>query len=184
MKKWGGVAGLWWILVLGVIPSAQAAVHEVSIDMEELWQAVIQVAEKYGIDKRDDSKKDLETRWHVDHIQRDHSLLPFKKMSSMKLKETFLRRTKLKVHLEKSVINNVKITIRGRFQQKTLDANYTGWKRLKPDLMDYQVERDFFYDVLHYLEEKRLQKSPVGSPALSPSAVGPETTVKASSPSS
>jgi hypothetical protein len=129
----------------------QAAYTEViEILPEEAWQATREALLEYGIHKENYLKKEIETKWQEDTVTRSRGIL--KKVT----KSTFKRRYRIRVKLLKQGERATHIEVVGVFQEKPLTGNPSlMWKKIRPDVKDYDIERDFFYKILKKLEQLR-----------------------------
>ncbi len=141
-------------LGLSFCSSLQAYTDEVQAGFEEIWKAAEDVLTPYGIRKMSLEEKRLETKWIEDRVLRTRRLLPVG--SEVKIKQLFARRYRIFVQLEDKP-SGTQISVKGRFQIKsTEDVPQLRWNSvLKPQLVDYDVERDIFFKILRRLEDSR-----------------------------
>lgn len=114
---------------------------------EEIWAAVKEVLQPYGVRKEDGEKMKMETRWVEDRIVRSSGIL--KKIT----KTTYILRYRIHIEVKREEHMWPVLTIRGTYRQRRADAPIqVSWEKAHPDT---DLERDFFMRVLNKLEEKR-----------------------------
>lgn len=122
---------------------------EISAPLEEVWQGVQEAMKPYGIKKMDRDKNEIQSRWIEDRVKRSRGLL--KRVAS----QLYARRYRLKVRL-KPLAHLTAVNVRGTFEERPLDsAPAVHWRSYKLQSSDYEVERDFFMQLLKTLQSRR-----------------------------
>lgn len=152
------IATLFFCLLLSlVILSPQklwAYTDVILIAPDELWKAIEEVMKPYGIKKMDSKKYSIQSKWVEDQVERKRPVIPILK-TNIAVTQTSDRRYRIKISLEK-VDLGTQIRIQGEFQEKLqlMDGHpQNPWKKVKPQMADYNIERDFFYKILRQLEK-------------------------------
>lgn len=142
--------GLWCVFC----PGLWAYTDEIRAGFEEIWKAAEDVLTPSGIRKLSLEEKKIETKWIEDRVLRTRRLLPVG--SKTQIKQLFARRYRIFVQFEENP-SGIQIAVKGRFQIKsTEDVPQLRWNSvLKPQLVDYDVERDIFFKILRRLEDSR-----------------------------
>ena len=140
--------------LFGMENPLRAYSDEISAPVEEVWQAVQETLKPYGMKKIDPQKNEIESRWIQDRVKRSRGIL--KAVAS----QIYTRRYRLKIRL-KPLAHLTGVEVRGRFEERPLDSPPSGkWRRYKLQAVDYDIERDFFMQILKGLEIHR-QNEPV-----------------------
>lgn len=148
MKK--ELLGFFLIALLGWPgSSALAYTDDVQARIDEAWQAVEKVLTPVGIYKKDEKKKYMQSRWMEDEVIRKNHL--FKDITS----QAYRRRYRMKVYLTEAG-ENIQIRVTGEFEQKPKQSPVTApWRKLKPQMEDYDLERAFFMRILAQMAKAR-----------------------------
>lgn len=121
----------------------------VGVKMDEVWQASQQALEPYGIRKKDDAKRMIETKWTEDTVVRRRGFL--KKITAGRYRRRYRFQLQLK---EKGPV--LQIQIQGNFQEKSADSRgIDAWRKFKPESQDYELEKEIFKKILMSMEENR-----------------------------
>lgn len=142
--------GILLIAVLALPTSfAFAYTDDVKTEVEEAWQAAGKVFTPIGIHKMDEKKKYIESRWMEDEVVRKNHL--FKDITS----QAYRRRYRIKVRLTESG-ENVQVRVTGEFEERPKQSPVTApWRKLKPEMQDYDLERVFFMRILSQMAKAR-----------------------------
>jgi hypothetical protein len=136
---------------------AAAYTDDIQAPAEQVFKAAREVLEPFGIRKMDPEKKQIESQWIEDRVVRTRRLLPIG--IKTKLKQTYDRRYRIQIECQETP-PITRITVKGRFQVKLVEGYpISHWQLVKPQLVDYDAERDFFFKILRKLEENRLRLS-------------------------
>ncbi|HXV28610.1 MAG TPA: hypothetical protein VD913_06575 [bacterium] len=148
------IIGGFLVLSLLGCPALGAYTDEIEAGVDEVWKAAQDVLKPYGIRKMLPEDKRLETKWIEDRVVRETRLLPIG--PNKKLKHTNDRRYRIRVQLDEKP-SGVEVKVKGRFQIKpTEDLPQLRWRAVvKPELADYDVERQFFFKILKRIEDYR-----------------------------
>src|SRR3989338_7550095 len=144
------ILGILLAAVLGLLPSlAFAYTDDVQAGIDEVWQAAGKVFSPAGIHKADENKKYLESRWMEDEVIRKNHL--FKDITS----QVYRRHYRMKISLSEAG-ENVQIGVKGDFEEKPKQSPVTApWRKLKPEMQDYDLERVFFMRILAQMAKAR-----------------------------
>lgn len=136
-------AVLFVILVLTApAPSLFAYTDDVRAGIEEVWDAACKVMQPMGIKKKDEKNRKLQSRWAQDEVERRNEL--FRGITS----QIYRRRYRMKVSLTEAG-GNVQVSVKGDFEEQPKQSPVTApWRKLKPQMIDYDLERAFFMRVL------------------------------------
>lgn len=137
-----------------ICPRLEAYTDEIQASTEEIWKAVEDVLKPYGIRKVSVEEKRIETKWIQDRVLRSRRVLPIG--SKREIKQLFDRRYRILVQLDERP-SSTQIAVKGRFQIKSPEnIPQLHWNTvLKPQLVDYEVEREMFYKILRRVEDSR-----------------------------
>ena len=135
-----------WILLASMLclpaPSVLAYDDDVQAGIEDVWQSACKLIQPIGIKKMDEKNKKLESKWTEDQIVQRNSLL--KDITS----QAYRRRYRMKISLREAG-DNVHIEVRGEFEKKPVESPpQAPWRKLKKQMEDYDLERDFFMRIL------------------------------------
>jgi len=135
---------------------AEAYTDEIEANFDEVWKAGEQILQPYGIRNSKVDKKEMESKWIEDLVVRSRRLLPvgFKG----KIHQTYQRRYRVRIQIKEGVPHQtVQLTVKGFFQIKPSDAlPQRPWESVgKPQMVDYEIERNFFFKILHQIEHNR-----------------------------
>ncbi len=142
--------GFLLIAALGLQSSfAFAYTDDVRAGIEEGWQAADKVFAPVGIHKKDEKKKSMESRWLEDEVIRKNHL--FKDITS----QAYRRRYRMKVSLTEAG-EDIRIRVTGEFEEKPKQSPVTApWRKLKPEMQDYDLERVYFMRILAQMAKAR-----------------------------
>jgi len=161
MKK---VLFLFIVLFISFTFRGYAYTDDIQAESEELWQAVSDTFEIYGIHSQKPNKKVLTSHWIYDEVTRSRGL--FKGI----FRQNYDRRYRIKVTLIRADVKMISVEVRGAFQERSTGTGPSiPWKLIKPNSEDYQVEREFFIKILNQLahNKRKAAKPPeVKLPAL------------------
>ncbi|MCB9800298.1 MAG: hypothetical protein H6757_06030 [Candidatus Omnitrophica bacterium] len=149
---------LWGMAFLLTVSPAYAYTQKIITTPQEIWEAVRQVMEPHGIRKENSETWEIESKWIKDYARREKKILPdpiqIKQLPTVK--QTVLRRYRMQVKL-KDQSDGTQIKITGEYQEKPTGtpAATVSWKRIKPSTEDYELERQFFYEVLKQMGKNR-----------------------------
>lgn len=140
------------ILSFALLPVCQplyAYTDQITVKADEAWTAVQEVL-KNRIQKIDQEKKVLETKWKTDMVRRARG--PLKEYMS----RTVDRRYRFKVTVTQRDYDS-EIEIRGSFQERPHEPNsyVLAWEKVKPETEDFDVERALFMQILNRIELAR-----------------------------
>ena len=144
------------LICLVLFPSSVWAGYSdrVAAPFDEISNAAHEIFKTYGMKKEFPNQKVFESRWIVDTIVRENTLL------RGIAKKDYLRRTKYRLEL-KPLDFTTEVNIKTSFQFKPADAAIsTPWRSLKPTAEDYLKEKDLFFALLRKIEENR-KKNPL-----------------------
>ncbi len=128
---------------------------EISAPLEEVWQGVQETLKPYGIKNMNRDQGEIQSRWIQDRVKRSRGLL--RKIAS----QIYARRYRLKVRLKPAAYLTT-IEIRGTFEERPLDSPPAAqWRNYELQPVDYDVERDFFMQLLKTLEGRRQNATPL-----------------------
>ena len=139
---------LLFLILFFAAPLVRADVTEklIGVEAEEVWKSLLKTAEPYGIKKKDEGKKKLETGWKEDYVSRNRGLL--KKVASQR----YERRYRFKIQLKGEPLA-ANVEIKGVFQEREAGAPpQSPWRPVKPAAAEYEVEQEFFKKLISRLE--------------------------------
>jgi hypothetical protein len=133
------------------IPLSSAYTDSIEASPEEIWKAAEQVLTPHGISKSKLDKWQIKSKWIEDRVERKRKLFPLGGGPSMR--QVYLRRYHIQIQLKVIDNSQTELSVKGIFQEKSVEAlPQLTWRLVKPQLADYNVERDFFFRILRQLE--------------------------------
>ena len=139
------------VLILAYPASLFAYTDHIAVPIEEVWKASEEALKPYGIQKADQSKGVLESKWIQEQVTRESLSL----MKKFKFKKDYYRRLRIKILLKQTEYST-RVQITGTYMFRAVDAPWHGvWKKMKLKAEDRLREQDFFYKILSNLEKSR-----------------------------